>query len=338
MNSAVKILYPLALVIALVLLPLVTLAVPASQIVFMVIPYLAAAAFIFGFIYRIIRWANAPVPFNIPTTCGQEKSFDWIHDDKVESPRSYWGVAWRMLLETFFFRSLFRNSSAELVGPQRLVYGGSRWLWLGGLAFHWSLLVILFRHLRFFTEPVFPPVLFISDIDGVLQLALPALFITDFVILIALTYLFFRRVVLAQIKYISLAADYLALLLLLGVIISGVLMRSVFKVDLVAVKELAVSMISFSPSVPDGIGLPFYIHLFLACILIGYFPFSKMMHAPGILLSPTRNLKNDSRVSRRVNPWSRPVRVHTYAEYEDEFREPMKKAGLPLEIDKAATE
>ena len=339
MNSAVKILYPLAVVIALVLLPLVTLAVPASQIVFMVIlPYLAAAAFIFGFIYRIVRWANAPVPFNIPTTCGQERSLPWIKDNSLESPRNYWSVAGRMVLEIFFFRSLFRNSSAELAGPQKLVYGGSRWLWLGGLAFHWSLLVILFRHLRFFTEPVFPPVLFISDIDGVLQLALPALFITDFVILIALTYLFFRRVVFAQIKYISLAADYLALLLLLGVIISGVLMRSVFKVDLVAVKELAVSMISFSPSVPASIGLPFYIHLFLACILTGYFPFSKMMHAPGILLSPTRNLKNDSRVSRRVNPWSHPVRVHTYAEYENEFREPMKKAGLPLEIDKAAAE
>jgi len=66
-------------------------------------------------------------------------------------------------------------------------------------------------------------------------------------------------------------------------------------------------------------------------LLVAYFPFSKLMHAPGIFLSPTRNLKNDSRAQRHVNPWSYPVKVHTYEEYEDEFRVAMKEAGIPLE-------
>ena len=332
MNGTAKILYPLAAVTLLILLPLLTLTGQGIQLVFaVVIPYLALAVFFAGFIYRIVRWANSPVPFNIVTTCGQEKSLPLIQYNKMESPRSYWGVAGRMALEILFFRSLFRNNQAAQVAPQKLVYGGSRWLWLGGLAFHWSLLIILFRHLRFFTDPVFPPVLFVSDLDGIFQLAIPTLFITDFIIVIALTYLFLRRVVFPQVRYISLASDYLALLLILAVVLSGVLMRWIFRVDLVAIKELAVSVIIFQPVLPADIGLPFYIHLLLVCVLVAYFPFSKMMHAPGILFSPTRNLKNDSRAVRRINPWSKPVRVHTYEEYEDEFRKPMKAAGIPVE-------
>jgi hypothetical protein len=32
-----------------------------------------------------------------------------------------------------------------------------------------------------------------------------------------------------------------------------------------------------------------------------------------------------------VNPWNYPVKVHTYEEWEDEFRDKMKAAGLPVE-------
>ena len=75
----------------------------------------------------------------------------------------------------------------------------------------------------------------------------------------------------------------------------------------------------------------FFIHLFLVSILIAYFPFSKLVHMAGIFLSPTRNLSNNNRVVRHVNPWSYPVKVHTYDEYEDEFREKMVEVGLPVE-------
>jgi len=332
-----RIIWPLIAVIAVILLALISVVVPSSQLIFgVIVPYLAISIFIAGFIYRVIRWASSPVPFNIPTTCGQEASFDWIKSDKIESPRSNWGIACRMALEIFFFRSLFRNNNMGQADQQRLIYGGSRWLWLGGLAFHWSLLIILIRHLRYFTEPVFPPSLWISSIDGMLQLALPALFISDFIILAAVSYLLIRRLVSSRIRYISLASDYLALFLILAVGISGILMRSLFKVDLIAVKELGISVITFRPAVPAGIGLPFYIHLLLVCTLIAYFPFSKMMHAGGIFLSPTRNSKNDSRRVRHINPWNRPVRVHTYAEYEDEFRQPMIKAGIPVDLNNSA--
>jgi nitrate reductase gamma subunit len=296
-----------------------------------IIPYAAIATFIVGFIYRVLKWARAPVPFHIPTVCGQQKSLPWIKSNNIESPSSTAGVITRMALEVLLFRSLFRNERAEVKRAEKLVYGGNKYLWLGGLAFHWSLLIILFRHSRFLLEPVPSVVLFVQNLDGIFQLAVPTLYITDFVILVALTYLFFRRVIYPQIRYIYLPSDYFAVLLIFGVALSGVLMRLFFKVDIVAVKELALGVLSFHPVIPEGIGLPFYIHLFLISTLLVYFPFSKIMHSAGIFLSPTRNLKNNSRMQRHVNPWDYPVKVHTYEEWEDEFREKIKGVGLPLE-------
>jgi len=172
-----------------------------------------------------------------------------------------------------------------------------------------------------------------QNFDGILQSPVPMLYITDLVILIALIYLFLRRVIFPQMRYISLTADYFTILLLLGVVISGVLMKLFYRVDVVGVKELALGLVSFRPVIPEGIGLSFYIHLFLVSTLLAYFPFSKMIHFAGILLSPTRNLKNDSRMRRYINPWNKPVKVHTYEEWEDEFREAMKGVGLSLEKD-----
>jgi nitrate reductase gamma subunit len=102
-------------------------------------------------------------------------------------------------------------------------------------------------------------------------------------------------------------------------------------VDVAGVKELALGVLTFQPHIPDGVGLPFYIHLTLVSILIAYFPMSKLMHMAGVFLSPTLNLANNSRIHRHVNPWRREVPVHSYEEWEDEFREAIKKVGLPLE-------
>ncbi|MFA5111312.1 MAG: menaquinol oxidoreductase, partial [Desulfobaccales bacterium] len=75
----------------------------------------------------------------------------------------------------------------------------------------------------------------------------------------------------------------------------------------------------------------FYVHLFLVCVLFAYFPFSKLMHAPGVFMSPSRNLISNNRWVLHVNPWNYPVKFHTYAEYEDRFREPMIEAGIPVD-------
>jgi len=296
-----------------------------------VFPYTAISIFILGIISQVIKWARSPVPFHIPTVAGQQKSLPWIKSSKLESPHSTLGVIGRLALEILFFRSLFRNTKMELKNGPKLVYGSSKYLWVGAIIFHWSLLIIFIRHFRLFMEPIPTFILDLQNIDGFFQIGLPVLLVTDILVTIALLYLIFRRIYDNKLRYISLASDYFPLFLILSIAVTGILMRYFDKVDLIKVKEFAVGLFSFHPVVPEGIGVMFYIHLLLVCVLISYFPFSKLLHMPGIFLSPTRNLANNSRMKRHINPWNYPVRVHTYEEYEDEFREKMKAAELPLD-------
>lgn len=296
-----------------------------------IIPYTALAVFVIGFVYRIILWACSPVPFHIPSVSGQQRSLPWIQRTRTESPSTTGEIVWRMALEVLLFRSLFRNDCAELTGQKRAVYRSNKLLWLGGLIFHWSLLIILLRHLKFFFEPVPGCVSFLQNLDGPFQIFTPVLLVTDVLVVGTLCYLFLRRILNPQIRYISLISDYFLLLLILGIVVSGILMRHFFRVDLLEVKRFTLAILGFSPVIPKDVGIVFYVHLFLVSFLLAYFPFSKLMHMGGIFLSPTRNLKNNSRAQRHINPWNYPVKVHTYDEWEGEFKEAIKEAGLPLE-------
>jgi nitrate reductase gamma subunit len=294
------------------------------------IPYLAVLVFIAGFIRKVIKWGQSPVPFHIPTTCGQQKSLPWIKQSKLDNPSTTLGIIGRMALEVLLFRSLFRNLKTHRTdgGP---VYGSNKWLWLGGLAFHVTFFVVFIRHLRFFTEPVPAWVNTLDVVDGFVQVGVPHMLITGVVLLAAATYLLLRRIFNPQVKYISLPADYFPLFLIIGIAVSGILMRYFIKVDIIKVKELTMGLATFKTTVPDGIGGIFFIHLFLISVLFAYFPFSKLMHLGGVFMSPTRNLANNSREVRHINPWNPKVKLHTYEEYEDEFREVMKSEGLPVE-------
>jgi len=321
-------------VIVILIIALLALGIAMSQapayILTGIIPYVAFAVFLGGFIYRIVKWAKSPVPFRIPTTCGQGKSLPWIKNNPVENPSGFWGVLGRMAGELFLFRSLFRNTETQLIDG-RPVYDGAKWLWFLGLLFHVSLLIICLRHLRFFTEPIVPFVSGLSALDGFLEIGVPALYISDVALLAGLAFLFLRRIVIPQVRYISLFTDYFALLLIAAVAVTGLLMRHFFPADLNELKTMTMGWVTFSPVIPKGVGIIFYIHLFFVFVLMAWFPFGKLMHLGGVFLSPTRNLANTSRMKRHINPWNAPVKVHTYEEYEDEFRDKMKAAGLPVE-------
>jgi nitrate reductase gamma subunit len=307
-----------------------------------VIPYAALVIFLVGILVRVIDWARSPVPFRIPTTAGQQWSFEWVKSSPVDNPRGVGGVIVRMLFEVLTFRSLFRNTKLEYrktEGGPKIDYEWEKWLWLAALAFHYAFLVIFLRHFRFFTEPIPGFVHLLESLDGFLQLGVlpisglgtPDVYLTDMLLMAALLYLFVRRIYIPQVRYVSLLSDYFPLLLIVALGTTGILMRYFIRVDITAVKELAVSLFQLSPKVPEGIGTIFYIHLFTLCVLLAYFPFSKLMHFMGVFLSPTRNLSNNSRMVRHVNPWNYPVKVHTYDAYEDEFREKMIEVGLPVE-------
>lgn len=328
-----KTLFSFVAVIVLILLAYVGVKVLGLNALFaVIIPYTAALIFITGFILKILKWASIPVPFRIPTTCGQQKSLPWIKQAKIENPSGSMGVIIRMALEVLVFRSLFRNLKTEVRdGGARAVYGSAKWLWMAGLAFHWSFLIIFVRHFRLFLPKAPLAIQMIEGLDSFLQIGAPLFYMTDMVLLLAVTYLFLRRVFIPQVKYISLAADYFPLFLIFAIGATGVIMRYFAKVDVVSVKQLTMGLVSFHPVIPKGIGVIFYIHLFLVSSLLLYFPFSKLMHLGGVFMSPTRNMVNNSRMKRHINPWNYPVHVHTYEEYENDFREKMKGAGIPVE-------
>ncbi len=324
--------YSLIAVIVLFLLAYVGAMLPGGEVFFgIIIPYLALIIFILGFINRIIDWARSPVPFRIPTTCGQLKSLPWIKPSNIDNPTTTVGVIVRMFLEVVLFRSLFRNTKMTIKEGDKVSYEWEKWLWLGALAFHWTFFTVLVRHLRFFMEPVPACIQLLEKLDGFLQIGLPGLMLSGVVLLAALIFLFLRRIFISQMKYISLASDYFPLFLIMGIAFTGILMRYFTKVDIVSIKEFAMGLVTFKLHIPEGLDSIFYVHLFFVSVLLAYFPFSKLMHLGGIFMSPTRNLVNNSRVKRHTNPWNYPVHVHTYEEYEDEFREKMVDIGLPVD-------
>ena len=311
------------------------------EVVFgLILPYVAIIAFIAGFIYRVLNWAKSPVPFRIPTTAGQQKSLDFIKQNKIENPDTKMGVIIRMALEVFLFRSLFRNSKAEVTEEGDIVYQWEKWLWLFGLLFHWGFFLTVFRHLRFFMDPVPAFVTFWTDkIDGVFWIDLQQIYLTGFILLAGITFLFIRRLYLDKVRYISLVQDFFPVVLILCIATTGILMRYLTHADITAIKALGVGLASFNfggilnTLATYDISMVFWAHFTLVCSLLIYFPTSKLMHAAGIFMSPTRNMANNNRMVRHENPWNPEVEVHSYQEYEHEFHQKMKAVGLPLDWD-----
>ena len=305
----------------------------------MALPLCAVAVFVGGMVWKIVYWAKSPVPFAIPTTGGQEKSLDFIKPSRLDAPSGKAGVIGRMMLEVLLFRSLFRNTYAEVrsEGP-RIIYFSSKWLWVFALLFHYTFLLIFMRHFRFFLEPVPLCLTWMEFFDGIMQVGIPRLFMSDVLIIVALGFLFARRFMNPRLRYISLANDYFPLFLLLGLAGSGIIMRYFDKIDVAQAKVFAMGLVRFSPQAVDGLGPIFFVHLAFLSALLMYFPFSKLMHMGGIFLSPTRNMPCNTRAVRHENPWHTPAKFHTYAAYEDDFREAMEEAGLPVEKTSAEAE
>lgn len=290
-----------------------------------IIPYIAFAIFVVGVVYKFIYWAKSAVPLKIPTTSGQQKSLKFIKRtiyDRFDSPYTKWETAVRMILEIFAFRSLLKNTRYYL---DRLSQRDARWLWLFAILFHYCLLLVLIRHTKFFLEPVPSFVEMISELEAFKGVFIPSVYVSGVTIIAALFLLWFRRIFLSRERCISLPSDHFALLLLLAIVISGNVMRYFIKVDISAVKGLLLSLMAFN--IPQAIEFAnsiepmFYIHFALGSFLIAYFPFSKLMHAGGIFFSPTRNMPNNNRAERHVNPWNPPYKGITWQEYYEAYKD-----------------
>ena len=193
------------------------------------------------------------------------------------APVTRTGVAARLVREVVLFESLFK---------------ASKWTWLFGWIFHAALLVVLVGHLRYFTEPVWAPVAFIQGVVPYAGLAMIA----------GLAGLWARRFLVDRVRYISAPSDHLMLALLVAIGATGVAMRFGVHTDIVALKAFALGLVRFDwqPLPDDGVLL---LHLGFVAALMVVFPFSKLLHAPGLFFSPTRNQADDSRERRHVTPW-----------------------------------
>ena len=197
------------------------------------------------------------------------------------APVTRTGVVGRLMREVVLFESLFK---------------ASKWTWLFGWMFHAALLVVLVGHLRDFTEPGWLPAALVQGIAPYAGLAMIA----------GLAGLWARRFLVDRVRYISAPSDHLMLALLVAIGASGLAMRFGVHTDIVALKAFALGLVrvDWQPLPADGVLL---LHLELVAALMVVFPFSKLLHAPGVFFSPTRNQPDDPRERRHVTPWAEGV-------------------------------
>ena len=233
------------------------------SVAFALLFYAATLVLVLGLAYRIWGYLRVPAPLKIPTT---------------PAPTTRGGVALRLAREVVLFESLFK---------------ANLWLWACGWLFHAGLLLVLLRHLRYFTEPVW----------GWVALLQPFGIYAGFALAAGLAGLWARRIFVARVRYISTPSDHLMLALLLAIAVSGLAMKYVAHTDIVAVKAFMLGLLYFDwqPLPADPV---LYAHLALVAALMLVFPVSKLLHAPGLFFSPSRNQVDDSREHRHLAPWA----------------------------------
>lgn len=194
------------------------------------------------------------------------------------APITTGGVVLRMAREVALFESLFKSN---------------KWIWVFGYMFHIGLALVLLRHLRYFVDPVW----------GWLEFIQPFGIYAGFAMVGGLLGLWARRIIVERIRYISTLSDHLILALLVGIGGSGMMMKFVEHTDIIMVKNFFIGLLSFNlqPLPNDPILL---VHLTLVALLMIIFPMSKLLHAPGVFFSPTRNQVDNPREKRHIAPWA----------------------------------
>jgi nitrate reductase gamma subunit len=188
------------------------------------------------------------------------------------------GVALRLVREVVLFESLFRSNL---------------WTWACGWLFHAGLALVLLRHLRYFVEPVWGVVAFVQPFGVWGGVAMAA----------GLAGLGLRRLFVARVRFISTPSDHLMLALLLAIAATGLAMTLAVHTDIIAVKRFCLGLLrlDWQPLPADPVLLA---HLGLVVLLLLVFPFSKLLHAPGVFFSPSRNQVDNPRERRHLAPWA----------------------------------
>ncbi len=235
---------------------------------YIVATYTAFAILIVGVLWRIIVYAKTPMCVKIPLT---------------PAPTTAGGAFWRVIGEVLFFRTLFRSSKLT---------------WLGGYIFHISFFVVIVQHLlRHYVYDFYnghPP--------GWYDALIPIGMIFGGLMLISLLYLLARRMFVDRVKFISLFSDYFILILLMLIVIAGLAQVAFQPASQLAADTSKLDIFFNQLTVFKAADIPtnpfFLFHYSLALLLIGYIPFSKIMHFVGIFFSPTFTMADNPREER----------------------------------------
>ncbi len=233
------------------------------SVVFAILFYAATLLLIVGVARKIALYARTPAPLKIPVT---------------PAPLTKAGVVWRMTKEVTVFRSLFFSN---------------KWIWLFGWMFHVALALVLARHLRYFTEPVWGWVVLIQPFGKYAAFAMIA----------GLAGLWARRFLVDRVRYISSLSDHLMLALLMAIALSGLGIKYLSHTDIVDIKAYMLGLMYFDwqPLPADGFVL---LHFTLIITLMVVFPISKLLHAPGMFFAPTRTQVDNPREVRHTAGWT----------------------------------
>lgn len=199
----------------------------------------------------------------------------------MPAPMTKVGVGLRMIREVAFFESLFKSN---------------RWIWILAILFHAGLLLALARHLRYFIEPAWGWVVFVQPFGIYGGMAMVA----------GLLGLWARRFLVERVRYISGPSDHLMLALLVLIGASGLSLRFLIRTDIIQVKAFFLGLLRFDIQALPAEG-PLLIHLAAVAALMIVFPFSKLLHVPGVFFSPARTQVDDAREKRHLAAWAAPM-------------------------------
>lgn len=218
------------------------------------LPWLTAGVFFGGLAYRLVDWWRTPrsaVPLTVPPR-----------------KRSVAQALREILTEIVTFRRVFK---------------GSKGLWLVSWLFHLSILVFVLGHLRLFFDFTWLWNLLRLTSDQVDPLALIGGGTSGTIFMLGLVALFVRRLRM-PIRSLSVPSDYFLLLLLLAIAVTGNYMRFLMHVELEPYQAFFSNLFSLRFGAPVENGM-FILHFLLVQVLLIYFPFSKLVHVIGGVLT-----------------------------------------------------
>jgi nitrate reductase gamma subunit len=219
-----------------------------------VLPFITAVVFFGGIAYRIFHWWRSP-----------RSAVSLVVPPQTRSAVSAVG---EIATEVVTFRRVFKGSKA---------------LWIVSWLFHLSIFVFVVGHFRLFFDFSWLWALLRLSPEQVDTLALIGGGASGTVFMLGLVALLARRLRM-PVRSLTVPSDYLLLLLLLAIAVTGNYMRFLMHIELEPYRAFFANLFGLRFGVPVQNPI-FLLHFLLVQLFLIYFPFSKLVHVIGGVLT-----------------------------------------------------